>query len=133
METKITSENLIQIAKAELNAATNRTYRIYTDGAIRVAPTMFTDFDHYNSEMKSIKARLSQGLGAANKSSKGIILQFYAEQFSESNDQNLSARVVDDIFKVTVGRSMSKKMWQGLFHREANKISPYFLKDSKCI
>lgn len=130
MTKTITTDNLIESATIQLNSATHSAYRIYTDRAIKLAPLMFEDFDVYDSKMKTAKSKLSQSLGAANKSSKGIIIQFYAEQFSELNDPYMSARVADDIFKITVGRSMSKSLWKGLFHREANNISPYFLKNS---
>ncbi|HHC7360970.1 TPA: hypothetical protein ACN30T_004406 [Vibrio parahaemolyticus] len=131
MNQKVTKENLIQNAKAELYSATLQAYRKYTDTVIKLAPIMSDDFQTFDQEMKTAKARLSQALGAANKSAKGVIIQHYAEQLSESNDPNLSARVADDIFKKSVGRSMAKSYWNGLFKREPNDISPYFIKDSE--
>ncbi|HHY0492715.1 hypothetical protein [Oceanihabitans sediminis] len=131
MNQKVTKENLIQNAKAELYSATLQAYRKYTDTVIKLAPSMSDDFHRFDQEMKTAKARLSQNLGAANKSAKGIIIQHYAEQLSETNDPNLSARVADDIFKITVGRSMAKNYWNGLFKREPNDISPYFKKGSE--
>ena len=131
MNQNITKENLIKAAKAELYSATLNAYRKYTDTVIKLAPLMSDDFHRFDQEMKTAKARLSQNLGAANKSSKGVIIQYYAEQLSETNDPNLSARVADDIFKKSVGRSMAKSYWNGLFRREPNDISPYFLKDSE--
>lgn len=131
MNQKVTKENLIQNAKAELYSATLQAYRKYTDTVIKLAPIMSDDFQTFDQEMKTAKARLSQALGAANKSAKGVIIQHYAEQLSETNDPNLSARVADDIFKKTVGRSMAKSLWNGLFKREPNDISPYFVKNSE--
>ncbi|MFT5716321.1 MAG: hypothetical protein ACI9T7_000496 [Oleiphilaceae bacterium] len=126
METEITSANLIGFAHAELNRATKCAYRAYTDAAIKVAPAMYSDFDAYEKIMKTERARLSQLIGAANKSAKGMIIQFYAEQFSAAEDLDMSVREADDIFKKVIGRSMSKKMWKGLFNRTENDISPYF-------
>lgn len=123
---KITTENLVKCAASNLAYKTNQAYRVYTDEVLKIYPSLKSDPERCNGQMKTIKARLSQGLGVANKSSKAVIIQFYAEKFSEDPALNMSAREADDIFKKTIGRSMAKGMWKGLFKREDNDISPYF-------
>lgn len=67
---KITADNVIKAAKDKLYSSTKAAYRQYTDKVIKLAPIMSVDFENFDQEMKTTKARLSQALGAANKASK---------------------------------------------------------------
>ncbi len=82
------------------------------------------DFD---TQMKSIKARLSARKALAVKAARTLIIEAYLKPLGEAEDLNMSAREAMEAIKMTCGRSVSKSKVTGLFTRTGDtRYSPFF-------
>ena len=85
------------------------------------------NFDKYQQHAKTARAVLSQGVGAASKTAKGLIILHYARKMSDSPDLDMSLREAQEVFKLSAGRSVAKAKLTGLFNRNGDtRFSPFF-------
>ncbi|MGR5269779.1 hypothetical protein ACPV5R_18725 [Vibrio astriarenae] len=125
----MTKELRLEQALNVLKDGTVQAYDAYTSRleayAIKHSYSLkFVDLDAFQ---RSNRAKLSQAIGAASKSSKAVVILHYIKQFAVSPDFNMSVREVDEVMKNAVGRSVHKSKWMGLFDRGDEGRSPYFI------
>jgi hypothetical protein len=132
---KVTEENLIKYAIDAYQDLGNGAYGRYTDDMVELINDSFpltpNNFESFNRDAKTLRARLGQGIGAASKSAKGDVILFYAKKMSVTPDLSMSVREAQAVIIAAAGRSVAKRNLRGLFGNRDNKegdgrYSPFF-------
>lgn len=124
--------DIVQKALGAYRSRGNEAYERYTKALIKLInkhyPLTPENFDDFNNPAKTLRAVLSQNIGAASKAAKGVIIIHYAQKLSEASDLDLSLKEAQEVIKTAADRSVAKAELTGLFKRSntESRYSPYF-------
>ena len=134
---EVTEGNLVDKAISTYRGNAYVAYKKYTTNMVNLINSHYPldddNFKTFHEAAKTLRAQLSQGVGAASKTGKGVVIMFYAKRLSEADDLSMSVREADAVIKSAAGRSVAKSSLSGMFgNRNGDgRYSPFFSNDEE--